>query len=57
MSELGEARGLLYGLARLLGWFQIITDLLTGHTKKGCKMLANKFIGRKIGSKIYIKLV
>ncbi|MGA7562581.1 MAG: hypothetical protein WBW55_05195 [Desulfobaccales bacterium] len=55
MSELGEARGLLYGLARLLGWFQIITDLLTGHTKKGCKMLANKFIGRKIGSKIYIK--
>ncbi|MGA8573877.1 MAG: hypothetical protein ACLP7A_12700 [Desulfobaccales bacterium] len=55
MSELGEARGFLYGLARLLGWFQILIDLLTGHTKKGCKMLANKLVGRKIGSKIYFK--
>ncbi len=55
MSELGGARGVLYGLARLLGWFQIIIDLLTGHARKGCKLLANKVLGRKIGSKIYYK--
>jgi hypothetical protein len=55
MSELGNARGFLYGFARLLGWVQIIIDFLTGHTKKASKMLANKFIGRKIGSKIYFR--
>jgi len=55
MSELGEARGFLYALACLLGWFQIIIDFLPGHSKKGCKLLANKFMGRKIGSKIYFK--
>jgi hypothetical protein len=55
MSELGNARGFLYGLARLLSWVQIIIDFLTGHTKNASTMLANKVIGRKIGSKIYFK--
>ena len=55
MSEIGNARGFLYGLARFLGWLQIIIDLFTGHTKMACKKLSNKFIGRKIGSKIYFK--
>jgi hypothetical protein len=55
MSELGETRGFLYSLARKLGWVQIIIDFLTGHIKQAYKMLANKFIGRKLGSKIYFK--
>jgi hypothetical protein len=55
MSELGSARGFLYGLARFLGWLQIIMGLLTGHTKNACRKLANKFIGRKLGSKIYLR--
>ncbi len=55
MSELGETRGFLYCLARKLGWVQIIIDFLTGHIKQGWKMLANKFIGRKIVSKIFFK--
>ena len=55
MSELGKTRSLLYFLARLLGWVQIVIDFLSGHAKQASKKLANKFIGRKIGSKIYFK--
>ena len=55
MSDLGKARGYLYSLARKLGWIQIIIEFLTGHIKQACKKLANKFIGRKLGSKIYFK--
>lgn len=55
MSEISRTRSFLYNLARQLGWVQIFIDFLTGHTKKACKKLANKAIGRKIGSKIYYK--
>jgi len=55
MAELSKVRGFLYSLARTLGWVQIVIDFLTGRTKQGSKMLANKFIGRKIGSKIFFK--
>ena len=55
MSELGKTKGFLYSLARILGWAQIVIDFLSGHTKQASKKLANKFIGRKIGSKIYFK--
>jgi len=55
MSEIGKTRGFLYTLARALGWVQIIIEFLSGHTKKAGKKLANKFIGRKIGSKIFFK--
>lgn len=55
MSETSEARSFLYNLARKLGWVQIIIDFFTGRITQGCKMLANKFIGRKIGSKIFWK--
>jgi hypothetical protein len=47
MSELGNERSFLYGLARLLGWLQIILDFLTGHAQRASKKLANKFIGSK----------
>jgi hypothetical protein len=55
MSGLGKARGFLYSLGRLLGWVQIVAELLSGHTKRAGKKLANKIIGRKLGSKIYFK--
>ncbi len=48
-------RRLLYNLARFLGWIQIFTALLTGHGRRAGKKLANKLIGRKIGSKIYFE--
>jgi len=54
-SGIGAVRSLCYGLARGLGWFQLILELLSGHTKRAGKKLANKFIGRKVGSKIYFK--
>ena len=55
MSETSQTRSFLYNLARRLGWVQIGIDFCTGRTKQACKMLANKVIGRKIGSKIYYK--
>jgi len=55
VSNLGQTRGFLYALARALGWMQIVADLLSGHAKRAGKKLANKFIGSKIGSKIYFK--
>ena len=55
MSETSQVRSFLYNLARRLGWIQIVIDFFTGHTREAFKKLANKFIGRKIGSKIYFK--
>ena len=55
MSELSVIRSLLYNTARILGWLQIFIDFISGHINKGSKKLANKFIGRKIGSKIFFK--
>jgi hypothetical protein len=55
MSETSQARSFLYNLARKLGWIQIIIDFFTGRTTQAFKMLANKVIGRILGSKIYFK--
>jgi integrase len=55
MTTIGRSRGFLYRLARLLGWVQIIEDAATGHPNKAIRRLANKVIGRKVVSKIYLK--
>jgi len=54
-NPISKTRGILYSAARALGWIQIIMELLKGHGKKAGKRIANKFIGRKIGSKIYFR--
>lgn len=54
-NPISSTRGALYGLARALGWLQIALELLTGNARRAQKKLANKLIGRKIGSKIYFK--
>lgn len=54
-DPLSHPRGLLYRLARGLGWIQAIEEAAGGHPNRALKKLANKVIGRKIVSKLYLK--
>ena len=54
-NPISKTRGLFYSMARMLGWVQTFTDALSGHGQRAVKKLANKVIGRKIGSKIYFR--
>ncbi len=55
MTNISKTRGILYRLARLLGWVQMVEDVAEGKPGKAGKRLANKFIGRKLVSKIWFK--
>ena len=55
MGKIGRARGLLYHAARMLGWLQIVGGLLSGHGSRAGRMLANKLMGRKVVSRLYLK--
>jgi hypothetical protein len=54
-DPIAHPRGLLYRLARLLGWVQVIEDAATGHPNRAVKRLANKVIGRKVVRHLYLK--
>jgi hypothetical protein len=54
-SPISSTRGLLYRGARLLGWVQAVEDAAEGHPNRAVRKLANKVIGREIGSRIYFR--
>ena len=53
MSKIGKTRGILYRIARLLGWVMMVEDVAKGRPDKAGKRLFNKLVGRKIISKTW----
>ena len=53
MTTISKTRGLLYRLARGLGWLRAVEDVIEGHPDRAAKIVANKIIGRKLVSKVW----
>ena len=50
-----KIRARLYMISRIIGTIEIILCIITGNFKSACKRIFNKFIGKKIISKLYLK--
>ena len=55
LKSIRKARRGAWNIQRYLGTATMIGEAVTGQWKKAGKKLANKFIGRKIVRKIFLK--
>jgi hypothetical protein len=55
MSLISMLRRTCYGCGRKLGWARIAENIVTGHPERAVKQLANKAIGRRLVSRLYLK--
>lgn len=53
MTTITKTRGILYRLARGLGWLRAAEDVAEGRSDRAAKIVGNKLIGRKLVSKVW----
>ena len=55
MTSVGKTRGILYRIARLLGWVQMVEDVAKGRPDQAGQRLFNKLWGRKVVRRMWWK--
>ena len=55
LKTVRKTRRAVWNFQRILGTFTMILEFFTGQWKRGSKKVANKFIGRSIVRRLFMK--